>query len=305
MTDANAERERPLVSIIVPDHNTGDGDYVRETIESLANQTFLERGDLELIVINNGSKPEEEGILEEMKAQYGSYFTNFEVQTAVWSGKNRAVEYAKQYISPRSTYTFIADADDVLFPEYVATLLDHLSEQHQQNPSVVMTYADSILIDPEGMIVGLGTAPDFDRDIYFSDDPDVDSNFIPGNAILPTDVFKSSVPKDLESRSGDKQLRHRMELGDSGLAVLLPERLFFYRQHEDQVSGHWNQFKQDGHQVEGYLSFIPEDESMCDWRQFLKLHVDEQLEIIGRLPVADTPRYWRDRYGLPQDSTPS
>ncbi len=281
----------PLVSVIMPHWQALL--YIKEAMLSIAHQTFLRNGgNLELIIIDDGSVESEYSLLEEV---FHSTTYNWEkpftrvLDTVPHGGKNRAIEYAKKYMDPQSRYTFVADADDVFAPEFVQTLFDALDDARAKNPNVVMAYCDSILIDSFGLCVGTATAPDFNRTLYFGEDEKGGSNFIPGNALVVTKRFLSARPKDLDAIDRDKLWRHMAELGEVGTAVHVTSRDYFYRQHDGQMSGHARQLEQDSRYGEkGFFARWPADVMKFNWRQWLALPQAKQQELLLMIPNTDT-----------------
>ena len=64
VVDLNEQKENPKVSVILPVYNVGK--YLRESLESLINQTLK---DIEIICVNDGSTDDSYEILEEYKAK--------------------------------------------------------------------------------------------------------------------------------------------------------------------------------------------------------------------------------------------
>lgn len=282
---------KPLVSVVMPHWNTWR--YVKEAIDSIASQTFLDNGDLELIVIDDGSPRVQYGILRMMiayqKWHHKGRFANFEIHRVSHRGKNRVLEEAKEYINARrSRYTFVADSDDVFAPTFVQSLFDHLEAQRVSDTNVVMAYCDSILIDESGFCFGTATAPDFDRRLYFGQDGNGGSNFIPGNALVKTERFLAGIPKDLNAPFNlDKHSRHMAELGESGGAVRIPNRDFFYRQRDDQMSGYRKQLEKDPrYGKDGFFALWPKDIPKPHWIEWVGLPRVKQLELLEIMPNA-------------------
>ena len=63
------EENIPLVSVVVPCYNHEK--YVKETIESIVNQTYK---NIELIVIDDGSKDNSVKVIQELADKYGFTF---------------------------------------------------------------------------------------------------------------------------------------------------------------------------------------------------------------------------------------
>ena len=117
-----------LISVIVPCYNQGN--YVRETLESIRNQTLT---DFECIIVNDGST---DNSLEEINS-----FCKKDARFSFYDKKNEGVSVARndgiahsygQYILP-------LDADDVIAPEYLQATVDVLNA----NPHIKLVYTDT------------------------------------------------------------------------------------------------------------------------------------------------------------------
>lgn len=88
------ERERPLVSVIVPSYNHER--YVEQTIHSILNQTYE---NIELIVIDDGSIDKSPKILLELSGKYNFYYERQE-NIGLPATLNKMIRMAKgKYIS--------------------------------------------------------------------------------------------------------------------------------------------------------------------------------------------------------------
>ena len=98
----------PLVSIIVPCYNQGR--YVRETLESVKNQTF---SNFECIIVNDGST---DNSLDEIRI-----FCETDERFACYDKKNEGVAIARNYAIAHSRGEFILplDADDKIAPSFL------------------------------------------------------------------------------------------------------------------------------------------------------------------------------------------
>lgn len=305
--DAAQSSGKPLVSIVMSHWDSLL--FVRETLESIAAQTFLDGiGEAEFIMYDDGSPPDQLDALRRIVAgfqdRFSGRFAKFSgVHTVSHNmGKNRVLEQTKPHISDGSRYTVVADSDDVYDPDFLTVHFRHLEEQRALNPNVVMTYSDNILIDKNGVCCGTGNAPSFDRDVYFERDNYKGENYIPGYALVVTERFLKGVPRDLDTRNRDKQLRHMAELGDNGIAVHIgflndgdgtanniAGRHVFYRQHETQMSGHMDQLGQDPRYGEGgFFARWPEDLPKPHWREFVNLPRETKIGYLAKMPRADT-----------------
>ena len=113
-------RESPKVSIIVPLFNKGP--YVAETIRSAISQTTK---DLEIVVVDNGSSDEGPEIVGRLAVTDKRIL----FVTAPGRGPGHARNYGIKQSS--SDWILFLDADDILKPNHLASLL----EVHSQNPN--------------------------------------------------------------------------------------------------------------------------------------------------------------------------
>ncbi|WP_309498698.1 glycosyltransferase [Sulfurovum sp.] len=92
--EVKKEKNLPLVSVIVPCYNHEK--YVEQTIESIVNQTYK---NIELIVIDDGSKDKSPEILQKLSQKYDFYFERQE-NIGLPATLNKMIKMAKgKYIS--------------------------------------------------------------------------------------------------------------------------------------------------------------------------------------------------------------
>ena len=91
------------VSVIIPVYNNGL--YLRETLESLENQTMK---DFEVIVVNDGSSDNSEEIIDEFVKRDHRFHKISQENQGVSAARNAALEVAK------GTYVTFVDGDDTL-----------------------------------------------------------------------------------------------------------------------------------------------------------------------------------------------
>jgi glycosyltransferase involved in cell wall biosynthesis len=129
----------PLISVVVPVYN-GEK-TIRETIESVLNQTFK---DLELIIINDGSKDATLEIVSEIQDPRIQVFSY--PNAGLSASRNRGISQATgEYIS------FI-DADDLWTPDKLENQLKAL----QSNPQAALAYSWTNFIDEAGNFLRRG-----------------------------------------------------------------------------------------------------------------------------------------------------
>jgi glycosyltransferase involved in cell wall biosynthesis len=141
------------VSAIVPVFN--DGATIARAIDSALAQSF--QGELEVIVINDGSTDKTPSIL----AAYGD-------RVKVVEQKNRGVAAARNAGVRASSGRYLAflDADDAWETEKLATTIPILED----NPDIGLVYSDAALIDKAGQMLRDSHVPlRFRRDPAFDD----------------------------------------------------------------------------------------------------------------------------------------
>jgi glycosyltransferase involved in cell wall biosynthesis len=139
----------PLISVVIPVYN-GEK-TIRETIESVLNQTFW---DLELIVINDGSEDSTLEIVSNLKDPRLKVFSYPNANQAV--SRNRGISQASgEYIS------FI-DADDLWTPDKLEAQLRAL----QENPQAAVAYSWTDFIDESSHFLHTGSHLTVNGDAY-------------------------------------------------------------------------------------------------------------------------------------------
>src|SRR5215213_9039611 len=106
----------PRVSLIVPVYNAGP--YLRECLESIAAQD-LPAGDLEVVLVDDGSTDGSAAILDEFAAAHDHALVIHQANSG-WPGRPRNVALDVA----RGEHVFFMDADDVLGPEALRRLAD-------------------------------------------------------------------------------------------------------------------------------------------------------------------------------------
>ena len=124
----------PLVSVIIPCYNHES--YIEASIMSVLNQTYE---NVELIVLDDGSKDSSPDIISRLHRQHGFYF---EPQSNIGLAKtlNKAIGLAKgKYIS-------YIGSDDIMLPDKTATQVDYM----ESRPDIAVCGGNIIAIDQNG-----------------------------------------------------------------------------------------------------------------------------------------------------------
>ena len=109
------------VSIIIPVYNSED--YVRETFESVKNQSF-DFEDLEIIIINDKSTDGSLDILKEFDSEYSNVYLYDSPEGKKGPGISRNLGISKS----TADYIIFLDSDDIMNPNYVETVYNEISQ---------------------------------------------------------------------------------------------------------------------------------------------------------------------------------
>jgi glycogen synthase len=137
-------RAAPLVSVVIPYFELES--YVEETIASAVDQTYPE---LEIIVVNDGSFRQEDGVLAELAERY---------PIKVLAQQNSGLGAARNFgiSQSRGRYVFPLDADDVAAPTFVERCVEVLDA----DDDLVYATSWSRFIDEKGRPLA-GRAADY------------------------------------------------------------------------------------------------------------------------------------------------
>ena len=122
----------PVISIITPFYNSGK--YIRQTVNSIINQTFP---NFELLIIDDGSKDEESLKELEKIEKLDSRIKVFHKQN---EGLAATRDYGAKKASKSSKYLCFIDDDDLIEPTYLECLYFSLIT----NPKASWAYTDSV-----------------------------------------------------------------------------------------------------------------------------------------------------------------
>lgn len=128
------------ISIVIPVYNVEK--YLRACLDSVVNQTFK---DIEIVIVNDGSKDGSLDILKEYESRYPKLIT-------VYSTENRGVSHARNYGIARShgEYLLFVDSDDYIEPDMCEKLYAKASKDN--NDIVICKYYDIYQNETTGLI---------------------------------------------------------------------------------------------------------------------------------------------------------
>lgn len=139
----------PLISVIIPAYNNEK--TIRETIESVLNQTF---SDFELIIINDGATDSTLEIVSSIQ----------DPRIKVFSYPNAGVSVSRNRGFQLASGKFISflDADDLWTPNKLELQLEAL----QSNPEAAVAYSWLDRIDESGQFLTKGNYRNFTGNVY-------------------------------------------------------------------------------------------------------------------------------------------
>lgn len=127
-----SDASNPVVSIVMPAYNAAR--WIAKSIESVLAQTY---GGWELIVVDDGSTDTTQAVVNSF-SPYLKYI--WQQNQGAPAARNRGLREAK------GNYFLFLDADDILRPTALETLVDYL-EAHSE---IDVAYGDGFLIDETG-----------------------------------------------------------------------------------------------------------------------------------------------------------
>jgi glycosyltransferase involved in cell wall biosynthesis len=139
----------PLISVIIPAYNGEE--TIRETIESVLNQTFK---DFEILVINDGSQDATLDIINSIK--------DFRLKVFSYSNAGQAVSRNRGFSQSSGEFIAFLDADDLWTPTKLEAQLKAL----QDNPQAAVAYSWSDFIDEKGQFLRGASRSTLSGDVY-------------------------------------------------------------------------------------------------------------------------------------------
>jgi glycosyltransferase involved in cell wall biosynthesis len=211
----------PLVSCIVVAHDYAE--FVGAAVDSVLAQTGFGEGEVEVIVVDDGSTDATPAVL----AGYGDAIT---VLRQVNAGPTVAMYTG--LAAARGEYVAFLDADDEWMPGRLAATVDHL----RRHPEVGLVHSDMTIVDAAGTVLRpslFGAAPLFRGQVL-------------GDYLVSNQATTSSITMRTEIARTAPQAPGWAWCRDWWLAVhtaqdweiaVLAEPLVLYRRHERNVNG--------------------------------------------------------------------
>lgn len=210
--------KKPLVSVIIPVYNCAE--YIGECIDSIAGQSY---DNIEIIVVNDGSKDESEKIIKNKKKKYRNILYYKQRNKGVSVARNLGINKAKgEYI------TFV-DADDLAGKYLVERLVNQII--HTDPECIIVSKPTQKINEFEERVLG------HKRPVVKSMSSDqalikllypygIDNG--PCAKLYPTALLKKNLFNIGLSIAEDLELNYRL-IKSSKIIKVLNEKLYFYR----------------------------------------------------------------------------
>lgn len=233
--------KQPLVSIVIPCYNHET--FVQDCIQSVIDQNYE---NIELIIIDDGSKDGSVQKIKEMSAVCQKRFTRFEFRYRPNKGLSETLNEALEWCQGEY-YSAIA-SDDIMCRNKTSIQVEFLNKNHKY----LAVFGGVILIDEQGeklkKIHGKNRSYNLKNIIMME-------HYLPA----PTQMIRTKYIKELGYKSGlyIEDWYMWLSLSMQGNIYCLSNILSFYRQHIDNSSKKINKMQEGRVQV---LSFFKKSE---------------------------------------------
>lgn len=210
--------KRPLVSIVIPVYNCAE--YIGECIDSVAEQTY---DNIEIIVVNDGSKDGSENIIKDKKKKYRNILYYKQRNKGVSAARNLGINKA------RGEYITFVDGDDLVGKYLVERLVNQITCTHPE--CIIVSKPTQKINEFEECALG------YKKPVVKSISSDqalikllypygIDNG--PCAKLYPTVLLKKNLFNIDLSIAEDLELNYRL-IKSSKIIKVLNEKLYFYR----------------------------------------------------------------------------
>jgi glycosyltransferase involved in cell wall biosynthesis len=210
-------QEKPLISVVMPVHNAGL--YLRESIESILNQTYK---NIEIIIVDDGSTDDSWKIIRSYKKQYPTIVRAIRNIKALGKSGDPATNMA--IMIAKGKYIAKMDGDDIAHHRRLEKQLNFL----EKNPEIFMVGTQATVIDKEGKILGTKNTPLTHEEIY-------ENFFLYSYVIHPTIMFRNANKGkkfyDIKYPCFNEYYTFFRLMTEGKRFANLPESLIYYRVH--------------------------------------------------------------------------
>ena len=210
--------KRPLVSVVIPVYNCAE--YIGECIDSVVEQTY---DNIEIIVVNDGSKDESEKIIKNKKKKYRNILYYKQRNKGVSAARNLGISKAK------GKYITFVDADDLVGKYLVERLVNQITCTHPECIIVskptqkINEFEERVLGHKKPVVKSMSSDQALIKLLY---PYGIDNG--PCAKLYPTALLKKNLFNIDLSIAEDLELNYRL-IKSSKIIKVLNEKLYFYR----------------------------------------------------------------------------
>jgi alpha-1,3-rhamnosyltransferase len=220
----------PLVSVVIPCYNHAR--YVKECVMSVIDQDFK---NIELIIIDDGSKDASVQVIEELRGACEARFSRFEFihreNRGLCNTLNQALEWCE------GEYYAALASDDIWLPMKLTTQVGYL----EAHPEVVAVFGGITLIDEHGDILRKVEKPGS----FGFKDILLNHYFLPAPTALVRRDKLQEIGYDPLIKIEDWNMWLKLAKPHRQL-VSLKESVTLYRQHQHNISGDAEMMHEEG-----------------------------------------------------------
>ena len=210
--------KNPLVSVIIPVYNCAE--YIGECIDSVAEQTY---DNIEIIVVNDGSKDGSENIIKDKRKRYHNILYYKQRNKGVSAARNLGIKKA------RGEYITFVDGDDLVGKYLVECLVNQIT---CTRPGCIMVskptqkineFKERVLGYKKPVVKSISSGQALIKLLY---PYGIDNG--PCAKLYPTVLLKKNLFNIDLSIAEDLELNYRL-IKSSKIIKVLNEKLYFYR----------------------------------------------------------------------------
>ncbi len=208
----------PLVSVVIPVYNCAE--YIGECIDSVVEQTY---DNIEIIVVNDGSKDESENIIKDKKKRHRNILYYKQRNKGVSAARNLGINKA------RGEYITFVDGDDLVGKYLVECLVNQITCTHpgciivSKPTQKINEFKERVLGYKKPVVKSISSDQALIKLLY---PYGIDNG--PCAKLYPTVLLKKNLFNIDLSIAEDLELNYRL-IKSSKIIKVLNEKLYFYR----------------------------------------------------------------------------
>ena len=210
--------KNPLVSVVIPVYNCAE--YIGECIDSVAEQTY---DNIEIIVVNDGSKDGSENIIKDKRKRYHNILYYKQRNEGVSAARNLGIKKA------RGEYITFVDGDDLVGKYLVECLVNQITCTHpgciivSKPTQKINEFEERVLGYKKPVVKSISSDQALIKLLY---PYGIDNG--PCAKLYPTVLLKKNLFNIDLSIAEDLELNYRL-IKSSKIIKVLNEKLYFYR----------------------------------------------------------------------------